>query len=185
MPVLYRLYSRPYTVRTGLLLNWAFCRCNGTVKFVIARDPQKQFKFCALQSRAAQPLFDEFGLTRSDALKSIILIQGDQFYQRSEAAIRIAQGLPWPYPAMGVFLGIPQFIRDAVYDLIGSNRYLLFGQSDECLAPTQATLSRFVDGDEYREKAAAEARARRLAKQGQKAEVASAVNVEDSLTKEA
>jgi hypothetical protein len=65
---------------------------------------------------------------------------------------------------MGVFLAVPRLLRDAVYDCIGSNRYRLFGQSDTCLSPTAATLSRFLDAAEYKETLAAEARARRLAR---------------------
>lgn len=130
-----------------------------------------------MQSRAAEPLFAEIGLTRADALKSIIFIEGDRFYQRSDAAIRIAQRLSWPFPVMGVFLAVPRLLRDAVYDCVGSNRYLLFGQSDTCLSPTTATLSRFLDAAEYKETQAAEARARREARRQREDAEASAAAV--------
>lgn len=75
---------------------------------------------------------------------------------------------------MGVFLAVPRPLRDAVYDCIGSNRYRLFGQSDTCLSPTAATLSRFLDAAEYKETLAAEARARRQARKEREEAEASA-----------
>jgi len=136
---------------------------------VIANDPTKSIKFCALQSRAAEPLFAEFGLTREEALTSIVFIEGDKHYQRSDAAIRIAQHLSWPFPAMGAFLLVPRILRDAVYGCVSVNRYRVFGQSDACLPPTASIMRRFLDADEYKEAQAAESRARRLERQQQKA----------------
>ncbi len=138
--------------------------CDHTVKFIIQRDPEANFRFCALQSKTAEPFFAEFGLTRADALKSIIYIEGDRAFQRSDAAIRIAAHLPFPWWTMQVFLLVPTFIRDSVYNLIGGNRYTLFGRSDEgCLAPSAANLRRFLDADEQKGVRAAENKARRAA----------------------
>lgn len=50
---------------------------------------------------------------------------------------------PWRFLAVGYV--VPYFVRDAVYDLIGSNRYSLFGKSDTCRAPTPEFEARFMD----------------------------------------
>jgi predicted DCC family thiol-disulfide oxidoreductase YuxK len=138
--------------------------CDHTVKFIIQRDLRDEFRFCALQSRAAEPFFAEFGLTRDDALKSIIFIEGESVYQRSDAAIRIAERLPFPWWTMRVFLYVPRFLRDAIYNVVGTNRYTIFGRSDDgCLAPSASNLRRFLDADEQKAKRASESKARRAA----------------------
>lgn len=132
--------------------------CDHTVKFLIARDPGKAFKFCALQSEAAKPILATFGLDKEEALKSIVFVDGGVAYRKSEAAMRIASYLPFPWNAL--FLGrlVPGPLRDGVYDCVASNRYRLFGkhgdgnggEDEVCLRPSPDVLSRFLDADEVK-----------------------------------
>ena len=158
--------------------------CDGVVKFVIARDPASQFRFAALQSKAAAPLLLRAGITQADALSSFVLIEADgRAYRRSDAALRIARLLPQPWRFLGdAGLLVPRVLRDFVYDLVARNRYALFGtrslhaesaagggeesaddddESTTCLAPTKSTLARFLDADEIVEQARREAREKR------------------------
>ena len=48
--------------------------CNGTVNFVIDRDPQARFRFAALQFRAGQELLVRYGLPE-DYIDSIVLVE--------------------------------------------------------------------------------------------------------------
>lgn len=146
----YALSSCSLFILYNHALHHCRCSCNGFVKFVITRDPGKQYKFCALQSRAAQPLLQQFGLTQDDALKSITLVEGDHAYRKSEAALRIASRLGWPYAWAPAFMWVPECLRDTVYDAVAKNRYSLFGKSEECMIPTRNVLSRFLDADEMK-----------------------------------
>ena len=118
--------------------------CNGSVQFVIKRDKNRVFRYAALQSAIAQ----EELKTRNEPLpdiESVILIDGDKVYYRSDAAIRIAKHLGAAWPLMQVFLIVPRFIRDAVYNFIGKNRYKWFGKQESCMIPTPELKNLFLD----------------------------------------
>lgn len=118
--------------------------CSGAVQFVIKRDPAAKFKFASLQSEFGQTQLRRFGLN-TDSLHSIILIQDDKFYERSDAALRIARQLNGGWRLFYGFIIVPRFIRDGIYNLIGKNRYKLFGKKDACWIPTPELKSRFKD----------------------------------------
>jgi predicted DCC family thiol-disulfide oxidoreductase YuxK len=117
--------------------------CNGSVRFIIERDPHKHFQFAPLQSEAATRLIR----ASPDSLAlpdSIVLIDDGRLYVRSAAALRIARRLRFPWPALWLFMVVPRPIRDRVYDLIARHRYRWFGKSDTCMVPTQEIRDRFL-----------------------------------------
>jgi len=117
--------------------------CNGSVQFIIKRDPAGTLRFASLQSEFGQSQLKKFNI-RSDALHSIILIEKHVCYQRSDAALKIASRLTGLWPALSVFRIIPRFIRDALYNLIAANRYRMFGKQESCMLPTPALRARFI-----------------------------------------
>lgn len=117
--------------------------CNGTVQFIIKRDPQQVFKFASLQSQVGQDLIKKFNLP-AGSLYSILVVEEDVCYERSEAALRIANRLPWPWNWLTVFRILPRFICDTMYDLIAKNRYRMFGKQDSCMLPTPELRERFL-----------------------------------------
>ena len=64
---------------------------------------------------------------------------------RSNAAIRLARYLRWPWRLLGAAWIVPRPIRDHAYDWVARNRYRWFGRRDTCLVPTPALRSRFLD----------------------------------------
>jgi len=68
--------------------------CSASVQFIIQRDPNKIFKFAAIQSGIGQELITRYGLT-AHQLSSVVLIENDKSYVRSTAALRIAKKLIW------------------------------------------------------------------------------------------
>jgi predicted DCC family thiol-disulfide oxidoreductase YuxK len=118
--------------------------CSGSVQFVIKRDPTAMFKFASLQSDFGQHQLERFGLNR-DSFHSIILIKGDNLFERSDAALEITRHLTGGWPLLYGFKIIPRFVRDGIYKLIGRNRYKLFGKKDACWIPTAELKSRFKD----------------------------------------
>jgi predicted DCC family thiol-disulfide oxidoreductase YuxK len=80
----------------------------------------------------------------SRALDTIILVENNQVFERSEAALRIAKNLrgwSWLY----AFRIVPGFLRNAVYKLISRYRYRVFGKRSECMIPSAELKSRFLD----------------------------------------
>ena len=116
--------------------------CNSSVKFIIKRDRLARFRFAALQSETAKQLLAPFGEAAS-GMDSVILVYQGKFHTRTSAALRIALRLNWPWPLMGVFLILPAFLRDPVYDFIGRNRYRWFGKTEECMILTPDLKERF------------------------------------------
>jgi predicted DCC family thiol-disulfide oxidoreductase YuxK len=118
--------------------------CNGSVNFLIKQDKGKKLKFAPLQSAAAQALLQAHGLPNLTP-DSFILIEGQNAYLRSTAALRLLSYLPWYWQWARVFWIVPRFIRDAVYNLIAQNRYRWFGKKDTCIVPDAAVRSRFLE----------------------------------------
>ena len=114
--------------------------CTGSVQFVIERDARKQFRFASLQSPIAEKL-----LGRRDDLESMVLVQDGKTYRKSTAALLIAKRLDGLWPALSVFLVVPRFLRDAVYDWIGRRRYRMFGKRDVCWTPSPELAERFLN----------------------------------------
>ena len=117
--------------------------CNGAVQFIIKTDKASKFLFASLQSDFGQLQLQKFGLDPSK-LHSIIALENGKFYERSDAALKIASGLAQPWPMLGVFRILPRFFRDWIYDLISKNRYKMFGKRESCMIPTPELKGRFV-----------------------------------------
>jgi predicted DCC family thiol-disulfide oxidoreductase YuxK len=118
--------------------------CNGFVQFVIARDPTAQFRFGALTSPAAARVLREAGVT-GPLPDSVILIEEGRVYFRSDAPLRIARHLTFPWPLLYGFAIVPRFIRDPVYDFIAARRYRWFGRREVCMVPTPELQGRFLN----------------------------------------
>lgn len=118
--------------------------CNGSVRFVIERDPHKHFQFAPLQSETATTLIG--GLANPLAMPdSIVLVDDGRLYVRSTAALRIARRLRFPWPLLWVFMAVPRPLRDWVYDVIARHRYGWFGKRDTCMVPTKEIRDRFLE----------------------------------------
>jgi len=121
--------------------------CAASVRFVIRRDPEQRFYFSRLQSKVSQQLLAAHNATDT-GLDSVILIYRGQIYRKSRAALRTALLLHRGWPLMGLFLLVPRFIADPVYDYIGRHRYQWFGKSRSCWLPESDQRWRFLDVDE-------------------------------------
>ncbi len=129
----------------GIVLFDGVCNlCNGFVNFVIDRDPAGYFKFGALQSEAARPYLERFGL-RPDYMDSIVLIENGRLYRDSTAALRILRRLKGLWPLLYALIVVPRPLRDAVYRWIARHRYRWFGRREQCRVPTPDLLARFLE----------------------------------------
>lgn len=117
--------------------------CNSSVQFIIRHDKKALFRFAALQSEAGKALQLKFGLDPA-VINTIVLVQNDRVYTRSEAVLRVARQLGGMLPLAYVFIIVPAFIRDAVYRFVGNNRYRWFGKKESCMLPTPALKARFL-----------------------------------------
>jgi len=117
--------------------------CNGAVNFVIDRDQAGYFKFAALQSEAGEELLERHSIDKIET-DSVILIEDDEAYTHSSAALRIVRRLPGAWPLLYGFIVLPEAIRDWAYKLFARSRYRLFGRREECMIPTPDVRARFL-----------------------------------------
>ena len=117
--------------------------CNGLVRFIIKRDRFGKFKFASLQSDTGQQLLMRFGLAKNE-FESFVFIQGDKYYLKSAAALKVLKELGGIWKAFYVFIFIPRPIRDFMYNLIAKSRYKIFGKRDVCMVPTPELQERFL-----------------------------------------
>ncbi|WP_113928559.1 thiol-disulfide oxidoreductase DCC family protein [Bacillus sp. P14.5] len=117
--------------------------CNNTVQFIIKRDDRAYFKFASLQSDAGKVVIEKYQI--NPKIDSIILIEQNKFYVKSEAALRVSKNLGGFWKVFFVFMVIPKKIRDKVYDFIAQNRYKWFGKRDSCMLPSSEMKKRFLE----------------------------------------
>lgn len=118
--------------------------CNGFVQFVIARDPHAYFSFASLQSESARRLLIEVHAD-SPAPDSLVFVQGGRAFTRSNAVLRIARRLGFPWSLAYPLAAVPRPVRDWAYDLVARHRYQWFGKRDACMIPTPDLRSRFLE----------------------------------------
>lgn len=117
--------------------------CNGVVNFLIEHDPQHQFRFAALQSATGQRLLAEYPALAT--IDSIVLIENDRAYVKSDAALYIARRLKAPWSWLYLWRGLPRSWRDNIYDYVARNRYRFFGRMEACRVPSPALKALFLD----------------------------------------
>ena len=118
--------------------------CTKSIRFIIQRDSQKQFRFASLQSSFADAYVKKFG-KEHEHLTSMVLIIGKQVYRQSTAALLTAKRLVGFWSLLTIFLLIPRPIRDRTYNLIAAYRYHIFGKTDSCWKPTPDLSDRFIE----------------------------------------
>lgn len=95
-------------------------------------DRNRRIRFEALQSEAGKKLLRRSGRAPDD-ISSVVLVEKDRSYIKSEAVLKIMEYINLPFPQLAFFLHfVPLFMRDFVYDNVANNRYALFGRSDSC-----------------------------------------------------
>ncbi|MBD3375284.1 DUF393 domain-containing protein [candidate division KSB1 bacterium] len=117
--------------------------CNASIDFIIRHDSRARYKFAPLQSTAGQHLKERYHLR--DSLYSVILIENNQIYNKSTAALKIAKHLSFPWNLFHLFIHLPIRWRDRFYAYVARNRYQWFGKRDSCRIPTAHEKERFLD----------------------------------------
>jgi predicted DCC family thiol-disulfide oxidoreductase YuxK len=118
--------------------------CQQSVQFILAHDPKVIFSFASLQGEAAKKILSSRQLD-AQQMNSFVLLEKGKVYTRSTAALRVAKQMSGIWPVLCVFMVVPSFIRDAVYNWIARNRYHWFGKLETCWIPSPEWKERFLD----------------------------------------
>jgi predicted DCC family thiol-disulfide oxidoreductase YuxK len=119
--------------------------CSESIQFIIKNDRNNVFKFSSLQSEFAQKTLSNKNIKEISTSRTIILLSNNNTYAKSGAVLRIARLLRFPLNLLYIFIIVPPFIRNAVYDYISNNRYRWFGKKQECWIPNETLKSKFIN----------------------------------------
>ncbi len=123
--------------------------CNGLNQFLLKRDAKDRFRFASLQSDFSNAVLKRHGANSADLDTVYVVLDHDQpgerLLSRSDAVLCLAEQLGgiWGLGRVGRF--VPRFLRDAMYKLVASNRYRLFGKYDSCMMPDPKHRDKFLD----------------------------------------
>lgn len=119
--------------------------CNSSVLYVIKHDKKDQFLFAPLQSSIGRDIIEKYNLDTSKTDSILLYSEEKGLFIKSTAALHIAKHLGSPRNLMIVFLIVPAFIRNWVYDFIAKNRYKWFGKKESCMIPTPELKAKFIE----------------------------------------
>jgi len=118
--------------------------CNSSVNWLIDHDTKNKFHYASLQSQFGKDTAAKFQL-HGNYMDTLVLLENDKIYLRSEAVLRIFKHLGGAYYLLYLFIIIPAFIRDFFYRIVANNRYSWFGKQDACRIPTAELRKKFLD----------------------------------------
>lgn len=121
--------------------------CSRCVQFLLPRNRSGNLRFASLQSRFAQDLLARLGV-QGRLPDSVVLVEHGRVHVRLAAALRMCGHLRFPWPLFRVFLLVPRFLADPVYDWFARNRHRWFARQDRCLLPRPEWRDRFLDAGE-------------------------------------
>jgi predicted DCC family thiol-disulfide oxidoreductase YuxK len=117
--------------------------CSRWVRFVVARDTARRFRFTPIQSEYGTQLARTFGIDPEDPDTNAV-IHGGVAKLKSEAALTVLSLLPgWGWTR--ALFRIPKPLRDAVYSLVARNRYKIFGKYETCFVPDADMRARVLE----------------------------------------
>lgn len=123
--------------------------CNGLNQFLLKRDTEDRLRFASLQSNFSSVVLKRHGADSEDLDTLYVVLNHERpdelVLSRSDAIVYLGGQLGgiWRLSQAGRLL--PKFFRDAMYNLVASNRYRLFGKHDSCMMPDPQHRDKFLD----------------------------------------
>ena len=134
----------PLATDKSIILFDGICNlCNSSVRLILKNDTKEAFLFSSIQSDASQKLLLQLN-RKNNQLKSILLVENGEIFEKSEAVLRIAAKLRFPWNLARLFVILPKSWRDRIYDYVARNRYSWFGKKDKCVYRIDAYENRFI-----------------------------------------
>ena len=104
--------------------------CNSAVRFIFKMDKKKNLFYTSFESNYLKKIRNPE--LKTENADSVIFINENKIYYKSDAALFIAKELKSPIKYLFYLKFIPRFIRDNIYDFIARHRYKMFGQTNSC-----------------------------------------------------
>jgi predicted DCC family thiol-disulfide oxidoreductase YuxK len=143
--------AEPQAAGVHLVLYDGVCGlCSRLLQFLLVYDRARVFSFASLQSVTGQAFVRRFGGNPDDLTSFYVVAnyrapEDARAFVKARAALFVAGKLGWPWKAASLFGVLPATLLDRIYELVGRNRYRVFGRYDQCLTPRPEYRDRFVD----------------------------------------
>jgi predicted DCC family thiol-disulfide oxidoreductase YuxK len=118
--------------------------CHRYVRTLLALDRHGALHFSPLQGSTAASLRERHPEIPTE-LETIVFVEGDRVFTKSDALARAASHLPAPWHLYRWSTLVPRPIRDLLYGWIARTRYRIFGRYDTCRIPSPEQVARFLD----------------------------------------
>ena len=118
--------------------------CNQSVLKIIKYDKRNTFLFTALQSEKGKEILKLLRINSSKVDSIVLYDPGVSYDIKSTAALKIMQDFKGLWRISFLFLFIPEYIRNYLYDVIAKNRYQWFGKKEVCMIPTPESKAKFL-----------------------------------------
>ena len=117
--------------------------CQASIQLVLKHNERRNLTFAPLQSGVLQALVP--AAERPNPLPdAVVFYEEGRLYIASEAVLRIARHLRFPYAALYYFRFIPLSFRNFVYRLVARHRYKIAGRTAACMLPGPEDRARFI-----------------------------------------
>ncbi len=135
-------------VRSVVLYDGLCGMCDAVVQLLLRHDHKDAFRFAPQQGEAARQVLARHALD-SATMETICVIENynspqEAVYTRSDAALRIADGLGGIWTLTLAARLLPRSFRDGCYDFVARNRYRIFGRRTQCRLPAEEDKHRFL-----------------------------------------
>lgn len=136
-----------------LLYDGACALCNGTVAWVLRRDPGGELRFAALQGETGQATLARLGksLPPGTDYDTFLFVRdpggpAERAFERSSGVVRLLGYLGSGWRVLGALLWlVPRPLRDLGYRLVARNRKrLVKAQGAACPLPPRGDRRRFL-----------------------------------------
>tara|TARA_B110000977_G_scaffold201676_1_gene297696 strand:- start:6472 stop:6873 length:402 start_codon:yes stop_codon:yes gene_type:complete len=130
-----------------LILYDGICKfCNSWIKLVSKYDHLDKFRLAHLQSEIAKNTLKEFNIINADINTIYVINEKKELLTKFKASTYVMKEcMPLTYPLYLLNFLFPKFILNFFYDLVGRNRYKIFGKTSICEIPSGVNKSKFLD----------------------------------------
>ena len=118
--------------------------CNATVRFLLNQTSSEALLFCKLQSTFAADFFVRNSYPKPD-LTTAYLFHRSCLYQKSSAVLKAISLANGGVKHLSVFLSVPKFVRDKVYDVVATFRHHIKLGKMECQLLNKSERRRFIE----------------------------------------
>lgn len=123
--------------------------CSAGVRWMLARDPEGETRFAAIQDEIPRALYAHYGLD-AERFDTFMVLKDGRPFVRWAGALAAARTLPAPWSWLGIAgRAVPGCVGDALYDVVQRNRIGWFGRRQACFVPPESARGRFLDASAH------------------------------------